>query len=267
MNLENAQTPGTPQPSPSSLDFTGRVVLITGAATGIGRAGALAFARCGAQVVIGDIDDRAAGVAQEIETGGGRALFIRTDVSDAASMRALIDGAVQAFGGLDVAWNNAGLLPPTEPVHEVDEADWDRIIQVDLKGVFLGVKYQAAHMIEHGGGSIINTSSVAGIVGDPGMAAYVAAKHGVVGLTRAAACDLARYGVRVNALAPGLVETPMTQRWLDDPRMTEVLYANNQQGRAAQPEEIVGTVLYLASDLSSFTTGGVFAVDGGQTAH
>jgi NAD(P)-dependent dehydrogenase (short-subunit alcohol dehydrogenase family) len=249
------------------LDFTGKVVLVTGGSAGIGRATSLAFARQGATVVIGDVDERSAETVELIEQAGGTGLFVRTDVSVASEVEGLVKTAVDSFGGTHVAFNNAGVLPPTAPLAEMDEAEWDKVIAVDLKGVFLSLKYEIAHMLTAGGGAIVNTASVAGVIADPGMAPYVAAKHGVVGLTRAAAIDYAKHGIRVNALAPGLVETPMTKRWLEDPAMREAVLAGSQMGRAAQPEEIAGMVLFLASPLASFATGGVYVVDAGQTAH
>jgi NAD(P)-dependent dehydrogenase (short-subunit alcohol dehydrogenase family) len=249
------------------LDFTEKVVLVTGGSTGIGRATSLAFARQGATVVIGDVDERSAETIGLIEAAGGTGLFVRTDVSVAGQVEALVNTAVESFGGLHVAFNNAGVLPTTAPLAEMDEVEWDKVIAVDLKGVFLSLKYEIAYMLTAGGGAIVNTASVAGVIADPGMAPYVAAKHGVVGLTRAAAVDYAKHGIRVNALAPGLVETPMTKRWLEDPAMREAVLAGSQMGRAAQPEEIAGMVLFLASPLASFATGGVYVVDAGQTAH
>lgn len=249
------------------LDFTDKVVLITGGATGIGRATALAFAARGAAVVIGDVDDRAQETARLIHEAGGEALFVRTDVASAKDVQALVRTAVDTYGGLHVAFNNAGILPPTGPLAEQSEEDFDRTIAVDLKGVFLALKYEIEHMAAAGGGSIINTASVAGVIADPGMAPYVAAKHGVVGLTRAAAIDYAAAGVRVNALAPGLVDTPMTKVWQEDQEIWDAVAASNGFHRAASPEEIAGTVLFLASDLSSFTTGAVMTADAGQTAH
>lgn len=250
-----------------ALDFTGKVILITGGATGIGRATALAFAQHGGTVVIGDIDARAEETVQLIHETGGTALFVSTDVTIADQVDNLVRQTVDTYGGLHVALNNAGVLPPTGPLLEQTEAAWDKIIDVDLKGVFLSLKAEIAHMVTSGGGSIINTASIAGVIADPGMSPYVAAKHGVVGLTKAAAMDYAAAGVRVNALAPGLVETPMTKGWLDDPTMRSVVTANSPMGRPAQPDEIVGMVLYLASPLASYATGGVYVVDGGQTAH
>jgi NAD(P)-dependent dehydrogenase (short-subunit alcohol dehydrogenase family) len=249
------------------LDFTGKVALVTGGATGIGRATSLAFARQGATVVVGDVDDRAAETVHLIEEAGGTGLFVRTDVTVAADVEQLVATTVDTFGGLHVAFNNAGILPPTGPLLDQSEADWDRTIAVDLKGVFLALKAEIAHMVTAGGGAIVNTASVAGVIADPGMAPYVAAKHGVIGLTKAAALDYATAGIRVNALAPGLVATGMTKGWLDDPEMRKVVVAGSQLGRPAEPEEIAGMVLYLTSDLASFATGGVYVVDGGQTAH
>ena len=249
------------------LDFTDKVALITGGATGIGRATAQAFARQGATVVIGDVDDRATETVDLIEQSGGTAQFVPTDVTVAAEVERLVQTAVDTHGRVHVAFNNAGILPPTGPLLEQSQADWDRTIAVDLTGVFLALKYEIAHMVDAGGGAIVNTASVAGVIADPGMAPYVAAKHGVVGLTKAAALDYAKAGIRVNALAPGLVATRKTKGWLDDPEMRDVVISGSQLGRPAEPEEIAGMVLYLTSDLASFTTGGVYVVDGGQTAH
>jgi NAD(P)-dependent dehydrogenase (short-subunit alcohol dehydrogenase family) len=249
------------------LDFTGKVVLITGAATGIGRASALMFAHHGASVAIGDVDDSAEETVRLIQDAGGIASFVPTNVAVAGEVERLVQTTVQTYGSLDVAFNNAGVLPPTGPLVEQSEEDWDRTIAVNLKGVFLCLKYELAHMVPLGAGAIINTASVAGFVADPGMAPYVAAKHGVVGLTQAAALDYASSGVRVNAVAPGLVETPMTQAWLDDPVKRGVVLAQSPLGRPAQPEEIAGTVLFLASPLASYVNGAVYLVDGGQTSH
>ena len=249
------------------LDFTGKSVLITGAATGIGRATALAFARQGASVAIGDVDARAEDAVREIVQAGGTAFYQRTDVRQAADVAALVDATVARFGGLHCAFNNAGILPPTLPLAEMADDTFDDILAVDLLGVFLCMKYQIRQMLKAGGGAIVNTASIAGLVADPGMAPYVAAKHGVIGLSKAGALDYARHNIRINAIAPGFVQSPMTQRWIDDPEFMKVLMANSPVGRYAKPEEISGIVLFLCSDLASFATGQTFIIDGAQTAH
>ena len=249
------------------IDFEGRTVLITGAATGIGRATALAFAAARAAVVIGDVDPRAEDTASEIIAAGGKAAFQKTDVSDNAQVQALVVRAVSEFGALDIAFNNAGLLPPTAPLAEQTEDDWNRIMRVDATGVFLCLKHELVQMAKAGRGAIVNTASVAGLRADPGMAPYVAAKHAVVGLTKAAAIGYATSGIRINAIAPGLVRTPMTERWLNDPQMRDKVLADSPIRRAAAPEDIAGLVLFLTSDLANIITGAVYPIDGARTAH
>ncbi len=249
------------------IDFAGRTVLVTGASTGIGRATALAFAAAGASLVIGDVDPRAEQTAGDIVKAGGKAVFQKTDVSDSGQVERLVARAVAEFGSLDVAFNNAGLLPPTAPLAEQTEEDWHRTMHVDATGVFLCLKHELAQMVKAGRGAIVNTASVAGLRADPGMAPYVAAKHAVAGLTKAAAIDYAAQGIRVNAIAPGLVRTPMTERWLNDPRMRDQVLADSPIGRAAEPEDIAALVLFLASDLAKIVTGAVYPIDGARTAH
>jgi NAD(P)-dependent dehydrogenase (short-subunit alcohol dehydrogenase family) len=178
-----------------------------------------------------------------------------------------VDATVARFGGLHCAFNNAGILPPTLPLAEMADDTFDDILAVDLLGVFLCMKYQIRQMLKAGGGAIVNTASIAGLVADPGMAPYVAAKHGVIGLSKAGALDYARHNIRINAIAPGFVQSPMTQRWIDDPEFMKVLMANSPIGRYAKPEEISGIVLFLCSELASFATGQTFIIDGAQTAH
>lgn len=250
-----------------SKNFEGRVVLITGGATGIGRATALEFAKRGANIVIGDIDERALETVELVRAENVQAEFLKTDVSNSESVNALIDFTVEKFGRLDHAFNNAGVLPPTKDFTEMTDADFDRTINVDLKGVFYSMRAELRHFEKVGKGTIVNTASVAGLIADPGMAPYVAAKHGVVGLTKGAGIEYIAKGIRVNAVAPGLVETPMTSNWLNDPEMYKVVTSQTPIGRPAKPEEIASMVIFLSSDEASFTAGQVFTVDAGQTAH
>ena len=249
------------------LKFDDKVALVTGGSTGIGRATAMAFAERGAKVVVGDISDAGGETIELIKAAGEKGLFVRTNVADSADVQALVEKTVQAFGGLHCAFNNAGILPPTLPLADQEDEVYDRVMAIDVRGVFLCLKHEVRHMLAAGGGAIVNTASIAGVIADPGMAPYVAAKHAVIGLTKAAAIDYAKSGIRVNALAPGLVETPMTRRWLDDPAMRDIVLSGPLLGRAASPEEIAGTVLYLCSPMAAFATGQTFIIDGGQTAH
>jgi NAD(P)-dependent dehydrogenase (short-subunit alcohol dehydrogenase family) len=249
------------------LNFAGKVALVTGGSSGIGRATALLFARQGAKVVIGDISEQGSAVVAAIKETGGDGLFVQTDVTRSDQVRALIKATVEKFGRLDCAFNNAGVLPEAGLLAEIDEESFDRTIAVDLKGVFLCMKYEIEHMLKSGGGAIVNTASVAGVIADPGIAAYVAAKHGVIGLSKAAAIEYASRRIRINALAPGLVETAMTKAWLEDSFIRGRFLANTPMGRTAKSEEMAGMVLFLCSDLASFAAGQTFVIDGGYTAH
>ena len=185
-----------------TFDFAGKVALVTGGSSGIGRATALLFAQHGAKVVIGDIDPAGGKTAAAIKQDGGEALFVQTDVRDASQVQNLIETAVKTYGGLHCAFNNAGVLPPTIPLVEMDESTFDKTLAVDLKGIFLCMKHEVAHMLQHGGGAIVNNASIAGLIAEPGISAYIAAKHGVIGLSKAAAVEYAHQGIRINALAP-----------------------------------------------------------------
>jgi NAD(P)-dependent dehydrogenase (short-subunit alcohol dehydrogenase family) len=247
--------------------YVGKTVLVTGGATGIGRATSLAFAREGAAVMIGDIDARAEETVNLIKEAGGRAAFERADVSRRADVDSLVEACVVRFGGMHAAFNNAGILPAPRLFHDITEAEFDLTLAVDLKGVFNCMQAEIRHFLQNGGGAMVNTASVAGVIADPNMASYVAAKHGVVGLTRAAAIEYARQKIRVNAIAPGFVATPMTRGWLDDEEFKRAFFAQSAIGRAAEPAEIAGAVLHLCCDEASFTNGSLLIIDGGQTAH
>jgi NAD(P)-dependent dehydrogenase (short-subunit alcohol dehydrogenase family) len=251
----------------NTFDFSEKVALVTGGSRGIGRATAQLFAQSGAKVVIGDIDPAGSEIVDTIKLEGGEAVFVQTDVRDEGEVKNLIATAVKIYGGLHCAFNNAGVLPPTVALAEMDESTFDKTLDVDLKGIFLCMKHEIAHMLQNGGGAIVNSASIAGLIAEPGISAYVAAKHGVIGLSKAAAVEYANKNIRINALAPGLVNTAMTKAWFDDPNMSAHFIANTPIGRVSQPAEIAGMVLFLCSDFASFAVGQVFVIDGGYTTH
>ena len=253
--------------STTPFNFSGKVALVTGGSRGIGRATAELFAHSGAKVVIGDIDPAGSETVEAIKRGGGEALFVKTDVCDEGDVKHLIATAVKIYGGLHCAFNNAGVLPATVTLVEMDASVFDKTLAVDLKGVFLCMKHEIAHMLQSGGGAIVNNASIAGMIAEPGISAYIAAKHGVIGLSKAAAVEYANQGIRVNALAPGLVNTALTKAWFDDPNMRAHFIANTPIGRVSQPAEIASMVLFLCSDFASFAVGQTFVIDGGYTTH
>ena len=247
--------------------YVGKVAFVTGAGTGIGRVTALAFAREGAGVVVADVseqDNRE--TARMIEEAGGRALAVACDVRRAEDVKAALAKAVETFGRLDVAFNNAGVEQPIMPAANLTEEEWDRIVDIDLRGVFLCMKHEIPLMLEQGGGAIVNTSSGAGVKGFAGQAAYCAAKYGIVGLSKAAALDYASQNIRVNAVCPGIIETPMMERFSGGtPEGRERVTSQEPVGRMGKPEEIAAAVLWLCSDAASFAIGHAMVVDGGQT--
>ena len=250
----------------NSFDFTNKIMLVTGGSSGIGRATSLLFARHGAKIVIGDINPAGVETAETIKSEKGDAIFVQTDVRDAQQVQNLVATAVKTFGALHCAFNNAGVLPPMAPLADTEESTFDHTFAVDVKGVFLAMKYEIQQMLQTGGGAIVNNASIAGLIAERGISAYVAAKHAVIGLSKAAAVEYAGHGIRINAVAPGLVQTPMTKHWYDDLETRQFFVANTPIGRFAQPEEVAAMVLFLCSDLASFAVGQTFAVDGGYTA-
>jgi NAD(P)-dependent dehydrogenase (short-subunit alcohol dehydrogenase family) len=248
------------------MNFAGKVALVTGGSSGIGRATSLLFARHGAKVVIGDVNPAGQETVDTIKREKGEATFVQTDVRDARQVQDLVAAAVKTYGGLHCAFNNAGILAPMSMLAETDESAFDQTFAVDVKGVFLAMKYEIPQMLKSGGGAIVNTASIAGLIAERGISAYVAAKHAVIGLSKAAAVEYADQGIRINAIAPGLVQTPMTKDWYENPETRQFFIANTPLGRFAQPEEIANLVLFLCSDLASFAAGETFTVDGGYTA-
>jgi NAD(P)-dependent dehydrogenase (short-subunit alcohol dehydrogenase family) len=264
--------------------FKDQVALVTGAAGGIGRASAIAFAREGAKVVVADV--QAAGGEETVSlitVSGGEAIFVQTDVASAPAVSALIERTLQAYGRLDYAHNNAGIRGQRARIHDAAEEEWDRVLDTNLKGIWLCMKYELPQMLKAGRGAIVNTASVAGLVGLRKYAPYTASKHGVIGLTKAAALEYVRAGIRVNAVCPGLIDTPMVQRPLYGKiRPTSplrrglrnakkllgyaVLTMEQPAGRMGLSEEVAEAVIWLCSDAASFVNGHAMAIDGGFVA-
>ncbi|WP_042662803.1 glucose 1-dehydrogenase [Haloferax sp. ATB1] len=243
----------------------GGVALVSGAASGIGRATAQRFAEEGASVVAADIDvEGGEETVSRIESEGGEATFIETDVTDEDDLAAAVETAVDTYGSLDFAFNNAGIEGGDAVFSEQDDANWNQVLDINLNGVFFAMREEIPAMMESGGGAIVNTASVAGILGFPNLSPYVASKHGVVGLTKSAAVELSSDGLRVNAVLPGVIDTPMSARAGDqDPEVMEQTTAGIPARRLGQPEEIAATVVWLCSEDASYVTGQSIAVDGG----
>ncbi|WP_291096980.1 MULTISPECIES: SDR family oxidoreductase [unclassified Flavobacterium] len=247
-------------------EFKNKVALVTGGSSGIGRATALAFAKKGAKIVIADWKENQE-TMDLIENLGGESIFVKCDVSKATDIKALAEKTIATYGRLDYAFNNAGIEGTSAPVQDCTEENWDKTIGVNLKGVWLCMKYEIPEMLKQGKGVIINTASVAGLVGFQGLPAYVASKHGIIGLTKTAALECAQLGIRVNAVCPGVIQTSMIDRLTGNKKEAiEQFTGLEPVGRFGQPEEIANAVIWLCSDEASFVTGVAMPVDGGFVA-
>jgi len=252
-----------------AVNLEGKTSLVTGGGSGIGRAASLAYAREGARVVVVDVNvEGGEETVQQIKEAGGEAILVHADVAKPEDTQAMVAQAVEAFGSLDCAFNNAGISGRERWLTaEYPEEEWDRVTSINLKGVWLCMKAEIPQMLKQGGGAIVNTASVAGLVGIAGTVAYIAAKHGVTGLTKAAAMEYAKAGIRVNAVCPGYIHTPLVQRTFDaNEGYEERVAARHPIGRLGEPEEIAQAVVWLSSDAASFVTGHNMPVDGGYMA-
>jgi NAD(P)-dependent dehydrogenase (short-subunit alcohol dehydrogenase family) len=249
-------------------EWVGKVVLVTGGTSGIGRETALLFAQRGAKVVIaGRREAEGKATVELIRKAGAEGLFVKTDVSQAADVKALVEKTVQAFGGLDCAFNNAGIEGKWISIAEQPEEDWDTTIDINLKGTWLCLKYEIQQMLKQGRpGAIVNNSSVAGFIGSYGAAAYSATKHGVLGLTKSAALEVAKNGIRVNAVCPAVIETPMADRLFGKPEVQEWVLGLHPIGRFGQPLEVAEAVVWMCSSGAGFMTGQSLVLDGGFLA-
>lgn len=246
--------------------FENKVAIVTGGSFGIGRAAAIAFAKRGAKVMVADwIEDNE--TLDIIKGFGGQANFFKCDVSDELNVRLMVESTVKIFGRLDFAFNNAGVEGLSASTHECTEENWNKTVNVNLRGVWHCMKYEIPHILKQGKGAIVNNASIAGLVGFPGIPAYVASKHGVIGLTKNAALEYAKSGLRVNVVCPGVIKTPMVDRFTGKSKEVEKQFENMEPiGRMGQPEEVAEAVIWLCSDASSFVTGHSMAVDGGWIA-
>ena len=256
-------------PETYSTAMDGKVALVTGAASGIGHATAVAFARAGASVVVSDIDaDGSAAEVSEIEGEGGTATFVACDVADEAAVEALVAATVDTYGGLDYAFNNAGIEGHQAPTAEMATDEFLRVVDVNLLGVFYCMKHEIPHLLGRGGGVIVNTSSTAGLRGYPALGTYVASKNAVAGLTKATAMEYAEAGIRVLSVHPAAIETPMIARAMaENPDLAAAIESMHPIGRVGQPREIADVVVFLCSEGASFMTGSQVVVDGGALSH
>lgn len=250
------------------MNFKNKVCFVTGASSGIGRATALAFAKQGAKVVCVDINaDGGKETAALIEKNGGQSLFIKCDVSKAREVQTAVATTIEKFGAIDIAFNNAGTEGHPAPTGDSTEENWDQVLNVNLKGIWLCMKYQIIQMLKQGHGSIVNCASIAGVVGFQNSSAYVASKHGVIGITKTAALEYAKSNIRVNAVCPGVIQTEMIERFVQgNEQARSQLAAGEPIGRLGEPDEIASAVLWLSSEGASFVTGHALAVDGGWVA-
>lgn len=245
----------------------GKVALVTGASSGIGRATALIYAREGAKVVVSDVDVQGGEeTVQLVRDAGGSAIFVRCDVSQENDVKALIEKTLAEYGRLDYACNNAGIGGASAPTGEYTLEDWNRVIGINLTGVWLCMRYEIPQMLKNGGGAIVNMASILGMVGFANSAAYVAAKHGVVGLTKSAALEYGTQNIRVNSVGPGFIQTPMIDKGLSDPAVQQAIADLHAMKRMGQSEEVAELIVWLSSDKASFVTGSYHLVDGGYTA-
>lgn len=245
-------------------EFSNKAIIVTGAGSGIGKATALSFARSGGKVVVSDIDsNKGMETLREIESIGGEGLFIACDVAIESQVKNLVDQTMSSFGRLDCAFNNAGVEGASKLINEYSMENWDQVMNINLKGPWLCMKYEIPAMLKSGGGSIVNCSSIAGLVGFLELGAYVASKHGLIGLSKVAALEFGKNGIKVNSICPGAIDTPMLHRVSQD--TIQMLKEQNPMGRIGYPQEIADSVLWLCSERASYVNGHSLVVDGGQT--